>query len=195
MVSACTAPAPDTRYDGARLLAARAAKDEQFRTASDSPVPVERRTQLLPLAYFPPDPDYDVPAVLEPPPAGQPAVQMPTSTGDVRSMRQAGLLKFTLKGHPLVLAAFTESDSPDPNRLFVPFTDLTSGLETYKGGRYLDLERTPTGVYNVDFNRAYQPYCYYNPTYDCPVPPAQNRLQVPIRAGERMRTSVVISSQ
>ncbi len=172
-------------------MASRAGKDEQFRTAADSPVPVDRRAQLLPLAYFPPDPDYDVPAALEPPATRQPAVQMPTSTGQLREMRPAGLLRFTLKGHPLTLAAFTESDSPDPNRLFVPFTDLTSGLETYKGGRYLDLERTPTGIYNVDFNRAYQPYCYYNPTYDCPVPPPQNRLPIPVRAGERMRTPVV----
>ena len=71
-------------------------------------------------------------------------------------------------------------------RLFVPFGDLTNGVETYSGGRFLDLDRTPTGFYDLDFNRAYHPYCVYNPTYDCPVPPRENRLAVAIPAGERL---------
>ena len=70
-----------------------------------------------------------------------------------------------------------------PTRLFVPFGDLTSGDTTYKGGRYLDLDRTPTGVYDLDFNLAYHPYCVFNPTYECPVPPRENRLPVAIRRG------------
>ena len=77
--------------------------------------------------------------------------------------------------------------APDVDHLFVPFTDLTSGTETYPAGRYLDLDRTPTGIYVIDFNRAYHPYCYYNPTFDCPYPPAENRLRIPIRAGERLK--------
>ena len=63
-------------------------------------------------------------------------------------------------------------------RLFVPFTDMTSGAETYKHGRYLELDRTPTGLYDLDFNRAYHPSCVYNPNYECPVPPKENRLAV-----------------
>jgi uncharacterized protein (DUF1684 family) len=51
----------------------------------------------------------------------------------------------------------------------------------------MDLNRTPTGLYDLDFNMAYQPYCFYDPRYDCPIPPAENRLTVPVRAGERMR--------
>ena len=61
----------------------------------------------------------------------------------------------------------------------MPFNDLTSGTETYPAGRYLDLDRTPTGLYVIDFNRAYHPYCYYNPTYDCPVPAAREPAEVP----------------
>jgi uncharacterized protein (DUF1684 family) len=53
----------------------------------------------------------------------------------------------------------------------------------------MDLARNTTGIYEVDFNRAYIPYCYYNPTYECPLPPPQNRLKIPIRAGERMKTT------
>jgi uncharacterized protein (DUF1684 family) len=53
----------------------------------------------------------------------------------------------------------------------------------------MDLERNTTGIYEVDFNRSYIPYCYYNPTYECPYPPAENRLKIPVRAGERIKKS------
>ena len=66
------------------------------------------------------------------------------------------------------------------------FTDLTSGTETYPGGRYIDLDRNGSGIYELDFNRAYNPYCYYNESYECPYPPPENRLKVPIRVGERL---------
>jgi uncharacterized protein len=114
-------------------------------------------------------------------------IEMPTSTGQLRKMMRVGRLEFTLRGQQLGLSAFIEAGSRDLNRLFVPFTDMTSGTETYPAGRYMDLDRTPTGLYIVDFNRAYHPYCYYNPVYDCPYPPRENRLELPVRAGERMR--------
>ena len=114
-------------------------------------------------------------------------IDMPTSTGAQRKMRRVGTLEFSLKGRPLKLTAFVEVGAPNLDRLFVPFNDLTSLTETYAGGRYIDLERTKTGIYEIDFNRAYTPYCYYNPTYECPYPPAENRLKIPIRAGEKLK--------
>jgi uncharacterized protein (DUF1684 family) len=166
----------------------RALKDQAM-AGDDSPIPPERRKELLPLAYFPPSIDYQVPAVLNPT-GGHPEITMPTSTGQLRQMVRVGRLEFTLKGRQLGLSAFVEAGSRDLSRLFVPFTDLTSGTETYPAGRYMDLDRTPTGLYVVDFNRAYFPYCYYNPTYDCPYPPRENRLDVPIHAGERTKTKL-----
>jgi uncharacterized protein (DUF1684 family) len=83
----------------------------------------------------------------------------------------------------------------ETSRLFVAFSDLTSGSETYAAGRFLDINRNATGIYELDFNRAYHPYCYYNPTYECPYPPRENRLKIPIRAGERMRKSEVGSGK
>ena len=168
------------------LQAARAAKDEAFRTASDSPIPAEKRATFLPLKYFPPDPSFQAPAVLQPSGAAGARLTMPTSAGEMREMIRIGRLEFTLKGRPLALGAFTEAASPNLDRLFVPFADLTTGTETYPGGRYLDLDRTPTGLYLIDFNKAYNPYCYYNPAYDCPYPPAENRLPIAIRAGEKI---------
>jgi uncharacterized protein (DUF1684 family) len=162
-----------------------AQKDRFMRESPDSPVPPDRRANFPPLAYFPVDPAYRVPAVLQPAPPG-PVVEMPTSTGQRRRMRRVGTLAFTLKGQALTLGAFVEADQSDMNRLFVPFGDLTNGVETYQGGRYLDLERTPTGFYDLDFNRAYHPFCLFNSAYDCPYPPPESRLKVPIRAGERL---------
>jgi uncharacterized protein (DUF1684 family) len=168
-----------------QLQAARAAKDAAFRAQPNEPVPPHLMDKLLPLKYFPPDLEFVVPASLKL--ADQRIfVEMPTSTGEIRKEERVGVLEFTLKGRPLTLAAFIEAGSEDVSRLFVPFSDLTSGAETYAAGRYMDLERTPTGLYNVDFNKAYNPYCYYNTKFDCPYPPKENRLPLPVRAGERL---------
>jgi len=169
----------------AQIEAWHAEKDRFMRESSESPVPADKRATFPGLAYFPTDPAYRVPAVLQPA-QGAPAVEMPTSTGQRRKMRRVGNLTFMLNGQPLSLGAFVEADENDTRRLFVPFGDLTNALETYPGGRYLDLERTPTGVYDLDFNRAYHPFCLFNSSYDCPYPPQESRLKVPIRAGEKL---------
>lgn len=183
--AACTSGPKELPY-AESVANARAEKDQMFTSASDSPVPADRRARFIPLAYFAIDERYRVPAMLTPAENEQP-VEMPTSTGQRRDMRRAGQLKFSVDGQPLTLTAFVEAGDRQMNRLFVPFTDKTNGVETYAAGRYLDLTRTGTGLYDLDFNRAYQPYCYFNEQYDCPYPPAENRLTVPIRAGERMK--------
>jgi uncharacterized protein (DUF1684 family) len=162
-----------------------AEKDRFMRESPESPVPEAQRASFPPLPYFPTDESYRIPASLQPV-SGSAAVEMPTSTGKRRKMRRLGTLSFTLNGTPLSLGAFAEADDTSGRRLFVPFGDLTNGVETYPGGRYLDLDRTPTGLYDLDFNRAYHPFCLFNPAYDCPYPPAESRLKVPIRAGERL---------
>ena len=186
VAAACSAPPPPGAKDyAAKVAQDRSAKDATFQ-AGDDPVPKARHAEFLPLAYFPIDPDYDVPAVLKPI-EDRTVVEMPTSTGTQRKMRRVGTLEFSLKGQPLKLTAFVEADARTLDRLFVPFNDLTSVTETYAGGRYMDLDRTATGIYEVDFNRAYHPYCYYNATYECPIPPPENRLKTPIRAGEKLK--------
>jgi hypothetical protein len=187
LASLACAPSPEA--EDQEIIAAI----EQFRSQKDaafagdgSPVPPERRPAMVPLGYYPVSLDYRVPAVLRTLP-DRPTMEMPTSTGQLRTMVRVGRLEFTLRGQPLSLSAFIEQGARDFNRLFVPFSDLTSGSETYPAGRYLDLERTPTGLYVIDFNRAYHPFCYYNEAYDCPYPPRENRLRIPLRAGERMK--------
>ena len=182
-LSACGPKEED--YTG-KIAAIRAAKDDSFKNDKDSPVPADKKATLIPLAYFPIDELYAVPASLEPAP-DRTRIQVPTSTGKIRDIERVGTLKFSLKGQSLRLTAFVEVDQPQANRLFVPFSDLTSGAETYPAGRYMELDPTPTGIYVVDFNVAYHPYCYYSPEFDCPYPPKENRLEVPIRAGEKMQ--------
>ena len=169
-----------------KIAAQRALKDEMFTSSADSPVPADKKAAYVPLAYFPIDELYSVPAALEPA-AERTRLKVPTSTGQIRDIERIGTLKFTVKGQTLRLTAFHELDQPQVTRLFVPFADLTNGTETYSAGRYLELDPTPTGIYVIDFNIAYHPYCYYNAEYDCPYPPKENRLEVPIRAGERLR--------
>ncbi len=186
LAAGCGQPAPELSYAD-KLNQERAARDESFRTSGESPIPPDRRAQLLPLAYFPPDEEFVASAALAPAARGERTeIDMPTSTGKLRPMQRVGRLEFLLKGEPLALGAFVEAGASDAQRLFVPFTDETSGIDTYAAGRYLDLDLTATGIYIVDFNRAYHPYCLYNPEYDCPYPPPENRLKIAIRAGERL---------
>lgn len=168
-----------------QIAAWRAEKDQFMRASPQSPVPADRRSGFAPLTYFAIDPEYRVPASLQVIQSDD-VMEMPTSTGQRRQMRRIGKLHFTLKGQPETLTAFIDATENDMRRLFVPFGDLTNGLETYQGGRYLDLDRTATGIYDLDFNRAYHPFCLYNSSYDCPVPPLENRLKVPVRAGEKL---------
>jgi len=183
-LAACGSQPVEEDYP-AKIAAIRAAKDESFKNDKDSPVPADKKASLLPLVYYPIDESYAVPASLIPA-ADRTRIQVPTSTGKIRDIERVGTLKFSLKGQPMQLTAFIEVDQPQANRLFVPFADETSGKETYAAGRYMELDPTPTGIYVVDFNVAYNPYCYYSPEYDCPYPPKENRLAVPILAGERI---------
>jgi uncharacterized protein (DUF1684 family) len=163
----------------------RADKDRFMRESPESPVIQAERAAFPQLPYFPINSEYRVPASLAVARA-EDILEMQTSTGQRRRMQRIGALEFTLKGQPLKLTAFAEATDTELRRLFVPFHDLTNGTDTYPGGRYLDLDRTATGVYDLDFNRAYHPFCLFNATYDCPVPPRENRLAIPVRAGEQL---------
>ena len=180
-VTACSPAEPDESNYVTRLLDDRSYKDDVFKNGADSPVPLDRRSWMVPLRYYEPNLSYRVPAQLnfldE-----QPIFDIPTSTGQIRQMRHIGHLEFVLQGEEYRLAALlSEGDG-----LFIPFRDQTNGNETYPAGRYLDLPFSSTGVYDLDFNRAYHPTCYFDEQFDCPYPPPQNRLPTSILAGEKL---------
>ena len=138
--------------------------------------------------YFDPTEDWRLLARLdrEAEGAGDP-VTLATSTGLLRQMVQAGDLVFTVDGADLRLTAYLTQDSEGYDTLFVPFRDGTSGNETYGAGRYLEVPYyDDTDEVELDFNMAYNPSCAFSPVYDCPYPPASNRLSIAIPAGEML---------
>jgi uncharacterized protein (DUF1684 family) len=182
--------APDQGKQLQDLLDTRAATERFMREGEKSPIPRDKREVLLPLRYFEPDPTFSTAAQLDiTEQSKRPVAEMPTSTGGIERYERVGFLRFTLKGEQFSLGAFVPAGTQRISELFVPFADQTSGNETYAAGRYLNLEPTSTGLYRVDFNYAYNPYCAYNKEYECPYPPPSNRLSIPIRAGEKVPQS------
>jgi uncharacterized protein (DUF1684 family) len=179
-------PPPESASYEQEMIDGRRLKDEFFKTGSDSPIPEIERPVFKGLVYFPIDKSYRVPASLDQAPSNPPvAIILPTSRNIPRRMVKVGTLRFTLAGSTMALTAFA-GEGEGLNRLFVPFGDTTNRGDTYGGGRYLEMDLTPTGLYDLDFNRATNPYCVYNVSYDCPIPPPENRMTIAIRAGEKM---------
>lgn len=122
----------------------------------------------------------------------QPVFKLATSSGKTKEARKYALLRFKLKGKTCSLYAYQllglMSKEETARHLFLPFTDLSSGGESYGGGRYIDLEIDDIQAdqtVTIDFNKAYNPYCAFTTGYNCPVPPRENALPVSIKAGER----------
>lgn len=114
--------------------------------------------------------------------------ELPTSSGKTRTYREFGKATFVLEGQELTLTLYQNLALIKKNKykdhLFLPFRDATNSIETYGGGKYMDL-KIPTGeVIVLDFNKSYQPYCAYNAfDYNCPIVPAENILPIRIEAG------------
>lgn len=160
--------------------------DETFRDPESSPLPDRFRKNFEGLDFFEPDTSYRTWARLERTPEALP-FDMPTNTNDLARERLYGKLTFQLKGTTFDLEVYQSpellSDPAYEDYLFLPFTDETNGGETYEGGRYIDL-RIPEGdSILIDFNKAYNPYCAYNPSYSCPIVPSENHLPVEIPVG------------
>jgi uncharacterized protein (DUF1684 family) len=172
----------------AELLKFRTEKDSFLRTSPASPLTKEDRRTFRGLHYYEPEPRFIVRATLHRV-ANPHRMTITTSTGDDRDAIKYGTLAFELAGRQYELGVYKFLDKPgkaQTRHLFVPFTDSTSGRETYGAGRYLDLEENETGEYVLDFNKAYNPYCAYNENYSCPIPPRENRLSLAITAGEKV---------
>jgi uncharacterized protein (DUF1684 family) len=106
---------------------------------------------------------------------------MQTSTGDVQEYHRFGRFHFNVQGQPADLTVYYSDGN-----YFLPFVDSLAGKETYPAGRYLEPEPLGEGFFLIDFNLAYNPYCAYNEHWSCPLTPFENRLKVPIRAGEKI---------
>lgn len=184
IIIGCTSDDSDGEYDQGEIVEMRQEKDAQFRDSDDSPLPVDKRTSFAGLSYYEPDPEYVVMAKFVES-ASDDTITLQTSKDDVRKAFRAGSFSFRLNGKDLKLSAYTFADNEDQETLFVPFTDRTTGHETYYGGRYMDVPMVDGDDYVLDFNMAYNPYCAYNDRYSCPLVPKENDLGVAVRAGEK----------
>jgi uncharacterized protein len=158
----------------------RAEKDGFFQRHPQSPLTPEQRRVFTGLQYFPENDALRLEVTVEPLKDQEP-IQMQTSTGGVQDYIRFGKFRFQVDGQEAKLTIYQNE-----NGFFLPFVDSLAGKETYPAGRYLEPEALPGNRFHVDFNLAYNPYCAYNEMWSCPITPPENRLKVPIRAGEKL---------
>ncbi len=157
----------------------RREKDQFFGRDPQSPLTTQQKRDFHGLNYFPENPALRLEVKAEELPTKE-RVEMQTSSGDVQVYTRHSRFHFRVDGQDAELSIY-ESD----NGFFLPFVDSLAGKETYPAGRYLEPEPLSGGRFLVDFNLAYNPYCAYNEHWSCPLTPFENRLKVPIRAGEK----------
>lgn len=157
-----------------------------FADSLKSPLTDHDRLQFKGLDFFPIDEKYIVKAKFVKLKRQKP-FEMPTTTERKPKYIKFGELQFTIDSKKLVLTVYRNIDLSKrkgfEDYLFLPFLDQTNGIETYGGGRYLDMKIPKSNEVIIDFNKAYNPYCAYNHEYSCPIVPLENELAVAINAG------------
>ena len=180
MIYSLLAP-PDNAAYRLEIEKERAEKNRMFRNSEMSPLTVETLKTFIGLSYFPVDSEFrtiadiqwlDLPDTL----------LMPVTEGPPDTMVWLGFANFEINTTPVKLKIFKNPYAPD-DKIFIPFKDKTSGLDTYGGGRYLDAIVENNRAW-LDFNKAYNPFCAYNEDWVCLLPPSENLLPLRITAGE-----------
>lgn len=183
VVLACGTETASTSNYEQSVMQARVQRDMQMREKT-SVVPPGRRDAFRGLDFYEVDPAYRFVVPLRRFSVPD-TVMVAESTGGVRAQVQIGQVTVPLPEDTVSLVVF-QGESDDPRgRLWIPFADSTNEHATYKAGRYVDLKSAEGDSVVVDFNRAYNPTCAYNPEFACPLPPPENRIDVPVPAGER----------
>jgi len=174
------------KYDEVKVQVFQNELTSAFADSIKSPLAKEDRANFHGLDFYAPDPKYFVVAQFKRTKNEKP-FQMKTSTDRLPTYVKYGELTFTLDGKEFKLNVYQNVELVKKKEftdyLFLPFSDLTSGNETYIGGRYIDLKIPAGDAIAVDFNQAYNPYCAYNHEYSCPIVPLENDLPIEIKAG------------
>jgi uncharacterized protein (DUF1684 family) len=179
---------------GIALAHWRAVREALYRGHPQSPIPPEARSDFR-ASHFEHDPSlrFEVTVEPAPPPApGTVGLELPNSGADTLAFSRMGRIAIPFPDGERSLSVFWMAGYA--GGIFIPFRDGTNGQETYAAGRYLvdaaksaDLGGDPVaGTLIVDFNFAIQPSCAFDPKWACPLAPPENRLEIPIRAGERL---------
>jgi uncharacterized protein (DUF1684 family) len=169
-----------TTEDSLKTVESRRAKDEQLKTDEESPI--TNRANFKGLSYFPYSANWIIPFEIERNEKVQ-RISLQMTDGSTDSLLVFGKAHADVSGMHVDLIIY-QHDSGD---FFIPFKDKTAPTETYGGGRYLELPLTnlKDNQLILDFNQAYFPFCAYNKTFACPIPPKENQLNIRIPAGEK----------
>ena len=158
----------------------RAEKDDFYARHHQSPLTPAQKRDFKGLDYFPENTALRLEVNVETSQISE-TIMIDTTGGQPQTYQRFGRFKFLLDGQSAELTIYKNQHG-----YFLPFVDNLAGKETYPAGRYLEPEKLPNGKFLVDFNLAYNPYCAYNEKWSCPITPAENRLKVSIRAGEKI---------
>jgi uncharacterized protein len=160
--------------------------ESDYLKSDDSPFDKELQAGFSGFSYFAGASTFCVAASFEPS-ADSKVFAMPSFNGKTLPFRKYGVFHFELGGTQRSLSAYQRMDLPNDQRqwVLVPFRDMTTGHETYGGGRYLQVDLPLPARLTLDFNRAFNPLCAYKAVYTCPIPPAENWLKMRIAAGEK----------
>ncbi len=183
VLGACTDIVEDPAYRH-ELASERMAINEQFFDPKESPLDSHLFYTFKGIKFFPISEKYRVKASLSLL-KNDSVFELPHSHDATKPYKQYAVASFELLGKSyelLVLEQVVKKPGAE-NYLLLPFTDATSNIETYGGGRYIDLDKTAGTEITIDFNKAYNPYCLYNSKYTCPIPPKENKLPIRLEAG------------
>jgi len=163
-----------------KLAESRQEKNDFFARHTQSPLTIPQKQEFQGLVYFPQAPELRFEIPIERLSEKQ-EIRIQTSTGDFQGYQRYGKIRFPVDGQIVELTVYANQHG-----FFLPFVDSLAGTETYPAGRYMEPEPLSDGKFLIDFNQAYNPYCAYNEHWSCPLTPFENRLKVPIRAGEKI---------
>jgi len=183
-INSCTSP---------QVLSIREFQDtlvEEWANPKTTPLKEDEKQNFKGISFFPINKKYIVEAGFTKVENGK-TLPFPTSAKKIKYYTEYGKLNFELDNKPFELTVY-QSDPPlngYEDYLFLPFTDNTNGDSSYGGGRYIDfkINDIQNGRLTIDFNKAYNPYCAYSKYYNCPIPPANNYLDIEILAGVSYR--------
>lgn len=163
-----------------QLINFREEKDKFFASHSQSPLTNQQKNSFDGLAYFDENPELRLNVQVEEF-QEKAVIEVQTSTGDVQTYTRYGRFEFDVEGKKAALTIFMNDYG-----FFLPFVDALANKETYGAGRYLEPNYLGGQKFLIDFNLAYNPYCAYNDAWSCPLTPWENRVSVPIKAGEKL---------
>lgn len=162
--------------------------NREYSDSATSPLSKTERQHFKGHTFYPIDLKYRVTATFKRTPDEKP-FKMASTRGAARDYVKYGILEFSLNGKKQNLVVYQSLDllkvEAYRNYLFLPFKDLTNSVETYGGGRFIDLTIPEGNTIILDFNKAYNPFCAYSDMFACPITPAENTLNTEIKAGAK----------